>query len=249
MWGILKVIKMGMTDLEYIKALEQQVIASERLSSIGKMAAGLAHEIRNPLTTVMGFLQIMRSNKDYTKAEAYIDVIYDELTRMKHLISDFVTLSKPSPPDILPVGVTSFLTSVIGLMESQSLLRGVQVDTDYAEISEDCLINIDTNQIKQVMMNIIQNAMEAMEGREGSVTVGCVYDKDAGNCCISVTDMGIGMNEEALDKVNTPFFTTKESGTGLGLSVCYTIIESHGGVIKVSSTVGVGTRFEINLPI
>lgn len=232
-------------DVTEKKALEQQVIVSDRFSAIGKLAAGLAHEIRNPLTSVMGFMQILRSMDDYDKAKKYIPIMFDELTRVKHLVSDFVVVSKPSAPNKKDCNLNQLISDTAMFMQSQALLKNVEVISPEKE--EDCFINIDSAQIKQVLINTIQNAIEAIEHNQGKVEIN--WERKENYYSIGITDNGAGMDEEQLNNITTPFFTTKETGTGLGMSVCYRIIESHGGNIKASSKKGIGTRIEINLPI
>lgn len=229
------------------KELEQQVIISDRFVAIGKLAAGLAHEIRNPLTSAMGFMQILTQTSDYNKAEKYIPIIYDELKRVKDLISDFVMVSKPSAPNKSSCSLKQIIDETVAFMDSQAILKNVRIKSNYS-VPEDAVIEVDCSQIKQVLINTIQNAIEAIEQNEGEVIVGCEYNKDNNSFIISVKDTGSGMDEDQLKNVATPFFTTKDNGTGLGMAVCYRIIESHDGQINISSQKGIGTKVDIALP-
>lgn len=235
-------------DLTEKHELEQQMIISDRFSTIGKLTAGLAHEIRNPLTSVMGFMQLMKmSNYDCSKLNRHTNLIYDEMVRVKQLVSDFVMVSKPDAPNRSDCNLETLIRDTISLMESQALLQNVQLHTHF-KIPTPSIVRMDQMQIKQVFINVIQNAIEAMETEGGIVTIECDLGLDLKTCSIVVTDNGIGMDEEQLNQMLTPFFTTKDSGSGLGMAVSYRIIESHGGSVIVTSKKGVGTKVEINLP-
>jgi two-component system, sporulation sensor kinase E len=245
--GFYKGTYLRLKDMTEKYALEQQIIIQDRFSAIGKLAAGLAHEIRNPLTSVMGFMQLLTSAKDYSKLDGYLPIMYEELTRVKNLVSDFVTMSKPSCPLKTSFEISSFLTNLTAMMESQATLNGVELLSDYSLVDGESLI-ADSSQLKQVIINTIQNAIESCEEKNGTVTIGCSVNKEDKTCIISVTDTGCGMDEATLKQIMTPFYTTKDTGTGLGMAVSYRIMENHGGSIQVSSTLGVGSRVNITLP-
>jgi len=225
--------------------LEQQVIVSEKLSAIGKLAAGLAHEIRNPLTTIMGFVQITRSRPLDPVTTRYMGYVQEELERVKNLVSDFVTMSKPSVPIVKPIEINAFLDSVLRFMEGHATLHDIRFTRSYHTSNQD-ILNADTAQIKQVLINMLQNAVEASEPNE-TVTL---KTRKQDNCLIiTVSDNGIGISPENMTKIQNPFFTTKDNGTGLGLSVSYRIINNHNGEITIDSRLGVGTDFNIHLPL
>ena len=225
--------------------LEQQVIVSEKLSAIGKPAAGLAHEIRNPLTTIMGFVQITRSRPLDPVTTRYLGYVHEELERVNNLVSDFVTMSKPSVPIIKPIEINTFLDSVLRFMEGHAALHDIRFARDYSTVDEEILL-ADAAQIKQVLINILQNAVEASEPKE---IVTLKTRKLSNSLVITVSDNGIGISPENLTKIQNPFFTTKDNGTGLGLSVSYRIINNHNGEITIDSRLGVGTDFNIHLPL
>jgi two-component system, sporulation sensor kinase E len=231
-------------DMTEQQNLVQQVITAEKLSAIGKMAAGLAHEIRNPLTSILGFVQLMR--KSGNPKMSYINIMYDELIRMRGLVTDFVNASKPSSPERRRFFVNNLISDTVSFMESQAIMKNCQIIETLDGDNVEALL--DYSQIKQVLINIVQNGIEAMEDG-GEVQVITDFSSSSTHYKISITDNGSGMDEHQLKQISNPFFTTKEYGVGLGLSVCYRIVEAHGGRIEVASQKGAGTRFDIILPL
>jgi two-component system, sporulation sensor kinase E len=225
--------------------LEKQIIISEKFSAIGRLAAGLAHEIRNPLTSVMGFIQLMHHNKNPQKFEEYFDLLETELQNVKSLVSDFVVMAKPSTPERRLCDIQELVRETIRFMESQAILKNTTIKAEYAAYS--ILASVDSAQIKQVLMNLIQNAIEAITNN-GDIHIRTAFIKEKDFVSITIEDNGIGIEEEDLGQILNPFFSTKENGLGLGLSVCYRIIENHRGKMLATSQKGLGTRFEILLP-
>lgn len=228
--------------------LEQQVIANEKLSIIGKMSASLAHEIRNPLTPISGFLHLLENNFDSSKSPEYFKIINDELERMKELINNFVIVSKPEAPFKKEVNIPKLLQNTIQFMETQANLHNVSIKFTDKVNEDDLSIYIDKNQIKQVLINLIQNAIEEMHAG-GEINIVLNKDTSTNRVEISVIDQGSGIDQEVLNNLFTPFLTTKPSGTGLGLSVCHRIIKNHNGEIDVETIKNKGTTFKIKLPI
>lgn len=229
--------------------LERQLIISEKFSAIGKLAAGLAHEIRNPLTSIMGFFKLMVQNKSNPQFhfEQYYDVLEDELQTMKRLVTDFVLMAKPSAPERKLCNIHEFLSDTIQFMNSQAILK-INKMIAYTDHSNGAYVFIDPMQIKQALINLIQNALEAVS-IEGEVHVSTHFGREENILSIVIEDNGIGMNEEEMKQLLTPFFTTKENGVGLGLPICYRIIENHGGRLSFASQVGAGTKFTVILPV
>ncbi|AEI41025.1 ATP-binding protein [Paenibacillus mucilaginosus] len=224
--------------------LEKQIITSEKFSAIGKLAAGLAHEIRNPLTSVMGFIYLLRERAKTESESGYLDLIYSELETMKQLVSDFVMMAKPGSPDRKDVVIEDLLRDTVRFMESQAKLTSSTI-TDYI-LTDETSMRIDPIQIKQVLINLIQNALEAMpDGGEVKIESRLV---NPNSYQITISDEGIGMTDDEMREVMNPFFTTKEAGLGLGLSTCYRIIENHKGKLSFTSQKGRGTKFTIILP-
>ena len=241
--GLLVQIK----DVTYFYVMKEQIISLDRLATVGRLAAGLAHEIRNPLTTIIGFVQIVKSLSDPSKFYAYYDVIYSELNRIKNLVTDFVAVSKPRVSSKVPVKLKEFLDEIVLIMSSQALLRGVRLVSNYSLTGSE-VIFVDVNQMKQVFMNLIQNAFDAIESEDGEVVLDCNVDDKRRRVVFRITDTGCGMTKEELTRLTTPFFTTKDNGTGLGLTVSKGIIEAHGGKLRFRLKKGRGTRVDIILP-
>ncbi|MBS4174928.1 ATP-binding protein [Bacillus sp. FJAT-49736] len=220
---------------------EQLLQKSEKLALVGQMAAGIAHEIRNPLTSIKGFIQLFRDN---TEEKSYYDIVLSELDRINHILGEFLVLARPSVVEFKKVNIAAFLHNVSTLVNTQSILANVEIEMDYEENLP--YILGEENQLKQVFLNIIKNSIEAMP--EGGIIRIVAKSPEANSVSIFFMDQGIGIPEERIPSLGEPFYTTKEKGTGLGLMTCYKIIEGHQGNLFISSKVNVGTTIEIRFP-
>ncbi|MGM0877400.1 MAG: PAS domain S-box protein [Bacillota bacterium] len=225
------------------KRLETDILLrkSEKLAVVGQLAAAVAHEIRNPLTSVKGFIQLFSSTKQCN--EEYMKIVLDELDRVEMIISEFLTMSRPHQEKMAPVKVDEIIRQVIQLLQTQALLINKQIN--YIVKSDIPFVYGDANSLKQVFFNIIQNALDAID-EKGTVIVRVSIVEST--LCIHVIDNGCGIPEERLNNLGEPFYSTKEKGTGLGLMTSFKIIENHHGSIKIDSTVGKGTTVSISLP-
>jgi len=227
------------------KQAEEAIRRTEKLSVIGQLAAGVAHEIRNPLTTLRGFVQL--SQKQGSLSEPYMEIMLSELDRINLIVGEFLVLAKPQAGKSQPTNLGSLLQDMIALLYSQARLLNVsfvsKFDDDVPQI--DC----DANQMKQVFINIIKNALEAMQDNGGTITIELRLESEASVVAIRVIDQGRGIAEDELPRLGEPFFTSKPSGNGLGLMVSQRIIASHQGVMNISSKLGEGTCVEIRLPL
>ncbi|MFC5652776.1 PAS domain S-box protein [Paenibacillus solisilvae] len=237
------VVQSVFRDLTDRKKEEEALIKAEKLSIAGQMAAGIAHEIRNPLTSLKGFSQFLKSKT--SNYHEYFDIMLTELDRINAIVQEFMALAKPQANQFKSHDLVDILESVHTLLETQSNLNNVQIVTGVN--SDHTRISCDENQLKQVFINIIKNAIEAMPG--GGKVVINLHSKQAGVVMIQITDQGVGIPSELLDKLGGPFFTTKSSGTGLGLMICQRIIQAHQGTLSIESELGKGTTVTIELPI
>lgn len=227
----------------YLSRIEKQQMAIEmarldRLNLVGEMAASIGHEVRNPLTTVRGFLQFFQAKNEYQAYRSQFALMIEELDRANSIITEYLSLAKNKRIDLETVDLNSVILSLYPLIQASALQEGkqVQIDLDYPAI-----ISADRNEIRQCLLNLTRNGMEA-SGKGGLVAIATIVTPDS--VLLSVKDTGQGIPPEILDKLGTPFLTTKENGAGLGLAVCYKIIERHGAKVEVS-TGNTGTTFII----
>jgi two-component system sensor histidine kinase AtoS len=231
-------------DITAQKALETELLQLEKFSLVAELAAGTTHEIRNPLTTLRGFLQILSKEfKLETKGYEYCSLMIDEIDRANAIIKEFLLLTKPGAPKLREADLHVILEEIFLLIESKSLLENVELRRKYTKSLP--LVHVDPAQIKQVFLNLATNAIQSMPSG-GQLTIST--STQDGKAYVEFRDTGCGINNVQLAKIFDPFFTTKESGTGLGLTISYRIIEVHGGRLSAKSTVGKGTTFIIELP-
>jgi two-component system, sporulation sensor kinase E len=235
---------MMLRDITERKEMELQIRKSDTLNIVGELAAGIAHEIRNPMTALKGFIQLLQGSikEDYSM---YFNVIMSELKRIESIITEFLVLAKPQAIQYQQNDICKIMQDTIDLISAQAMMHNVQIIADFAPQLP--LIYCEPNQLKQVFINILKNAIEVMP-KGGDITVR-IWQIDRNHIRISITDQGCGIPQDKIKKLGEPFYTTKERGTGLGLMVSYKIIEEHQGKIDVESEVGVGTTFYITLPI
>ncbi|MFC7681163.1 ATP-binding protein [Paenibacillus sp. GCM10028914] len=238
-------------DVSDFKQIEQTAYQNDKLAMLGKISASIAHEIRNPLTSIRGFIQLLRPHLMRLGKDEYARIILTEIDRANDIIYEFLNSSKPSAPQTTIIPVASLLKEVVLLTESEALMKNCEIILQHSE-QIPSFISVDVKQIKQVILNLIKNALDAIDGKNdennnGIIEIGLEQNEKQVNILIS--DNGAGMDQNTLNHLFNPFFTTKEGGTGLGLSVSYRIIKNHGGSIAVDSQVGIGTQFVITLPI
>lgn len=220
---------------------EEHVIRMEKLNLIGQLAAGMAHEVRNPLTTIKGFLQISKNNQ--YNIEPWYQMIMDEIRRMNELTVDFLQFSKPQASQFRIEPIHDCIQRVIHLMESKAILYGHEIKYGPHQTPN---VLIDKDKMVQVLINLVQNAFECMP-TPGIVTIN--LNATHKSAIIDIHDTGLGIDEGKIEHIFQPFYTTKETGTGLGLPICQKIIQDHGGTMEVSSTPQKGTTFSILLPL
>nr|WP_280922009.1 MULTISPECIES: PAS domain-containing sensor histidine kinase [unclassified Paenibacillus] len=237
------VIQSVFRDVTERKQAEEFMRRSEKLSLVGQMAAGVAHEIRNPLTSIKGFSQLLKEKNDSYRD--YYEIMISELDRINEIVNEFMYLAKPNPIEFKKVRLSSILDHVISLMNTQAIMNNVNIHVTYD--NDRVSINCDENQIKQVFINILKNAVESMP-RGGEIITHYSTSSEQDEVHVKFTDQGIGIPQDRLRKIGEPFYTTKEQGTGLGLMLSYKIIESHKGRMNIQSEINIGTTIEIVLP-
>ncbi|KWW22614.1 PAS domain-containing sensor histidine kinase [Peribacillus simplex] len=231
-------------DITERKQTEEMLHRQDKLAAVGQLAAGVAHEIRNPLTSMKGYTEYLQLDEtDETRLE-YLEIILDEIHRVNEIVEEFLQLAKPQSLNLETKNIVKIIENVLSLTEFDA--RKKHVSLKLVGIHEEILVNCDENRIKQVFLNFIKNGMEAMPGG-GAIKV--MAERKEENVQISIIDTGKGMPPEQLRKLGEPFFTTKKSGNGLGLMISFKIIENHLGKVFVESEVNKGTVFKIVLPI
>ncbi|HEY2491776.1 MAG TPA: ATP-binding protein [Paenibacillus sp.] len=221
---------------------EEELLRSNKMKTLGELAAGMAHEIRNPLTSIQGFIQLSKK-KEYN-IQPWYDVIMGEIARVSELTVEFLQFSKPHETNMKNDILASCMARVYSLCESEATSCGHIIEMDISD--QNIMVLMDRDKIIQVLINLIRNAIQAMK-QAGHVHF--VLRREGERALIQIRDNGKGIPTGEINKIFDPFYTTKEDGTGLGLSLCQKIIEDHHGHITVDSEVGVGTVFTVDLPI
>lgn len=226
------------------KQTEELLRRTEKLTIVGQLAAGVAHEIRNPLTTLRGFVQMQLSGKPLSPY--YLNIMLSELDRINFIVGEFLVLSKPQADRYQACDLRHMLEDMAALLEPEAILNNVSVHMDL-DVGVPFVV-CEPNQLKQVFVNIMKNGIEAMPERGGRLTV-TLQQADDDLAEILIRDEGVGIPEEHLHRLGEPFYTNKETGNGLGLMVSQRIISNHGGSMFIRSTVGEGTEVVIRLPL
>lgn len=226
-----------------IHQLRLEMQKSEKLRIIGELTSVFAHEIRNPMQATRGFLQLLNDPDLPDKKKEYIQISLDELDRANEIINDFLSIGKPSTDDKERINTGYQIQRVVNIIQSYTLNRNVEIKTD---ISEDCMIYANPQRLNQSLINILKNAIESMPNG-GTVWVTCHATEDQ-YIKITIKDQGTGMTKKQMDRLGSPYYSLKESGTGLGMMVSYQIITSFKGKIQVKSEKGIGTEFIILFP-
>jgi len=229
--------------MQELQETQQQLVQAAKLAAIGELASNIAHELNNPLTSVLGYTQLIKEEKDPSSINADLDVIEKECRRAKDIIRQLLEFASKRPLKITEVDINASLTYVLELVRVQVRKNNIEIDTEFAP---DTVIRGDENQLKQVFVNLINNAVQSMES-SGRLVI--ITQQAGNNIIIKISDTGSGIPMKIIGRIFEPFFSTKnEMGTGVGLSVSYKIIKSHNGSIDVESNVNKGTTFTITLP-
>ncbi|WP_053363774.1 PAS domain S-box protein [Bacillus sp. FJAT-27251] len=230
-------------DITERKKTEEMLHRQDKLAAVGQLAAGVAHEIRNPLTSMKGYAEFLQLDEEDPQRREFIDIILDEIDRVNNIVEEFMLLAKPKAVELEERNIVPILGNTVSLLEFEARKRNVKLHFDF---NEDIVqIECDENRLKQVFLNFIKNGIEAMPAG-GDLFVRA--NVAGSNVEISIQDTGVGIPPETLKKIGEPFYTTKKNGNGLGLMVSFKIIESHNGKVYIESEQNKGTTFKILLP-
>ncbi|TYS65330.1 GHKL domain-containing protein [Bacillus infantis] len=233
--------------IQTAEQVQEMAVAYEFQANLGKLAAGIAHEIRNPLTTVKGFLQLLKPQLREIGKEEYASIALGEISRANEIIGSFLNANKPSENKMKKVHINQIVKEIVMLYESEAVLRGSLLL--FEPSPNDPTMAAVPGELKQVLSNLFKNAMEAMTIQSMAGSVQAKVECCSKHAVITIQDNGCGMSEETLQRIYEPFYTTKETGTGIGMSVCKKIVEELGGSIDISSRPGEGTAVKVILPI
>lgn len=229
-------------DITQKKYLEKEVARLDQLNLVGEMAAGIAHEIRNPMTTARGFLQLLKAKDECAKFTDYFELIIEELDRANSIITEFLSMAKNKRIDLIQCNLKSIIQALAPLIQADAAIYDKSVEITCEEVPD---LLLDEKEIRQLILNLVINGLEAMENR-GVLSIR-IFTRDH-EVILSVQDQGKGIDPEILEKLGTPFFTTKEKGTGLGLAICYSVAARHNANIDVKSGPQ-GTTFWVRFKI
>lgn len=223
--------------------MKQELIRTEKMNVVSQLAASVAHEIRNPMTSVRGFMQLMQKENLTKEQHLYISISIEELDRAQEIINQYLALAKPQTDQYEIIDLSSVIQQSIDVMHSYAILNSIHITQQVEKSLEIEGLKLE---IQQVLINIIKNAIEAIKS-EGEIWISAVK-RSNGIICIQIEDNGVGMTEDQIKKLGSPYYSTKEKGTGLGLTVCHQIVKQMGGQIMIKSELMKGTCFTINLP-
>jgi len=230
-----------------LKEMQDLLIQTEKLAALGKLAAGVAHEINNPLTGILTNSSLML--EDCTEDDPLrpdLQTIVDETLRCRKIVKGLLDFARQTPPRKTLISLNQVVNDILSLLRNQVGFREINVTTRFDPTP--CSVMADQDQIRQVILNIVLNAAEAMAGK-GEMTISSSIEQQNRVIRIAIHDNGPGIPDEVKSRIFEPFFTTKSNGTGLGLSIAYGIVERHGGEISISSTKGQGTTVSVDLPL
>ncbi|MCM3664234.1 PAS domain S-box protein [Mesobacillus subterraneus] len=230
-------------DITEKKKSEEMLHRQDKLAAVGQLAAGVAHEIRNPLTSMKGYAEFLQLDEKDPQRQEFIEIILDEIDRVNNIVEEFMVLAKPKAVELEERNIIPIVQNVVSMLKFEARKRNVKLEFDTVE--EIVQIECDENRLKQVFLNFMKNGIEAMPDGGDLRVKAEIHDE---NIVISIQDTGVGIPPETLKKIGEPFYTTKKNGNGLGLMVSFKIIESHNGKVYIESEQNKGTTFKILLP-
>jgi two-component system sporulation sensor kinase B len=239
---------MGTLLIEVIRTnaeLLEKLMKAEKLKVVSHLAASISHEVRNPLTTCKGFLQLSHQEEISPHVKNYIGTAIEELDRASNIINDYLTFAKPAPETMEEISVCDEIQNVVNILTPLANMNNVQLkcsEVDYVK----CHISGDPKKLQQSLINIVKNGIESMT--DGGV-LEINLTSDHSSLRIEIRDEGKGMSQHQIKRLGEPYFTTKENGTGLGMMVSFSLIKGMGGQVNVDSEVGKWTLFSIEFPV
>lgn len=225
-------------NAEEIRKYQNKIARLERLNLIGEMSASISHEIRNPMTTVRGFLQIFLKRERYAEDREHILLMIEELDRANLIIANFLSLAKDKAVELKSQSLNKTIELLFPLLNAEAMRQDKNIELELGDIP---FITFDKNEMHQLILNLVINGLDALEAG-GYITVRTFKERD--QVVLAVQDQGTGISPEVLEKIGTPFFTTKENGTGLGVAICYSIAQRHNARIDIE-TGSNGTAFYV----
>ncbi len=229
-------------DVTELRQTEERLRRTDKLSVVGELSASVAHEIRNPLTSLKGLVQLLQMEDE--KHQLYYQIMIDELNRINHIVSELLLLAKPQQIKYTEADLQGILHDVISLLKTEASLHNIQIE--FQVLSHPVMIECEPNQLKQLFINIVKNAIEASAAGD---VVNITLQSADNNITVVVKDQGVGISKELLERIGEPFYSSKEKGTGLGMTVSFKIVQSHNGTIKFRSEPDKGTEVIVQLPI
>jgi two-component system, NtrC family, sensor histidine kinase PilS len=235
-------------DLTELRKMEQKMRRAERLASIGELAAGIAHEIRNPLASISGSVELLRQAPQVTDEDkALMAIVTREIERLDALISDVLEFTNPRPRQVVRVDLAILVGETLAVFKQDPAVGAAVVEVEVAPAAQTLVVDSDPGKLRQVLWNLLRNAADAVAAGGSAIRVVLRRDGDRG--VLEVADDGPGIPPEVLPRIFDPFFSTKKRGTGLGLATSYSIVEEHGGSLEAEPVAPHGTRFVLRLPL
>ncbi|WAH38277.1 ATP-binding protein [Alicyclobacillus dauci] len=231
-------------DISAVKRLNDVYSTTERLSTLGQLAAGIAHDIRNPVTIAKGFAQLLLESNLSSQQTSYVELIHSSVQQVENIVTEFLEIGKPHATNMQLCNIAKLLDAVVNMLNAEAALMNVSMFV--SKLSNEMIVLGSEHQLKQVLLNVLKNAIEASP-KDSYIEIGLSYESE-GRISISIKDNGNGIPEHILGRIGEPFFTTKEKGTGLGLLVCRKIVEAHNGVLKLSNNKLGGATVNVVLP-
>jgi PAS domain S-box-containing protein len=229
-------------DVTELRQTEERLRRTDKLTVVGELSASVAHEIRNPLTSLKGLVQLLQMEDE--KHQLYYQIMLDELNRINHIVSELLLLAKPQQIKFIEADLQMILYNVISLLKTEASLHNIQIEFEVHD--QQAIIECEPNQLKQLFINIVKNAIEASSAGD---RVAISLQTSDNHVTIRVKDQGCGISKEFLERIGEPFYSSKEKGTGLGMTVSFKIVQSHHGTIKFNSEPDKGTEVIVQLPI